>query len=482
VGQLELGGILNWAVTALSEDRPLRVVVQYNGNRAIVGVGSDDDPERGFSLETTSDNDAIVKGLGYAIWQRELVGDTPEFGAFEPLEFQTMMEVLNLASESLRQESSGRNDPKRWQALKDRLQPLVDKVSGWPELEQFAALVAWKVDPKDDAVRSHLVNAEKIYRGRSQDPTRKDRDAVARHLAELDQALASLGERPMVTAAALEPPPLSAWRLRQLVGVGTDDPQPVRGIRVAIFGGLPKPDLVKDLNLKIVGGPPADTGTEPHFGEYVANLARLVHQVDPHAGFLLTPVSTASHAGWANVVTSADVIASLAAFQKDKPEIILYAFSLEDSPIFAQVFKNLAEQGILVVAAASINSASTVDRLQWIGPIGAGRPALVSSVGETGEVSSFSSIRQGVLWAPGERIPVQRSGGQTVGAMGSSYAAAIAAGAFARIMGTFHAVAPDDLIAAVSQTALPIPGSTAGAPPVINAEKAIEWLRTHGAK
>ena len=409
VGQVELGGIVSWFFSVTSQDRPLRVVVQTGQNKSVVGVGSDGDPDRAFWLETAPDNASIIQSVAYAIWQKEMAKEIEQVDAFNPDEFGKLIEILNLANDYLRRESYGREDKDQWKELAKDLDPLTKKVSGWPDLLLFAALVATKAGVPQDAI-TNLTRGRDLYLERSEDTARTDKSLTASRLRDLSEALRILQGRQATAPAAVGPPPLTDWALRRSIGIADEGFVPARPIRVAVFGGLPDPNGVKDLKYEVISS--GVSRPDPNLGPYLAKIAQTVHRVAPEVEFLFAGIESQS-------VTSIDIVASFNSFVGHKTDIILYTFHFFDDPAMGVLFSSIKEKNILILVAAA-----RVDRQETSPFVIVKDATFVAALDDSGQIAPYSKIREGVIWAPGDRIPVRDEQGKEVSGQGLSYATA----------------------------------------------------------
>jgi subtilisin-like proprotein convertase family protein len=95
---------------------------------------------------------------------------------------------------------------------------------------------------------------------------------------------------------------------------------------------------------------------------------------------------------------------------------------------------------------------------------------VVASVDRKGKPSTFTQQGRGVLWAPGEQIPV-RPTDRIETRDGTTYSAALAAGIAARLIAKHPGVRPERVVALLKDSAKP---AGEGGSPVINLEAALK--------
>jgi subtilisin-like proprotein convertase family protein len=456
VAGVEVGGVLSWLHRLLAQDRMMRLVVDLQGERAVVVGNVDAFGGSPLYLETATETDAIVTDIAYTIMQREMSHRIPEVGALELVEFRTLVSTLHDVANLNRRTALGRVTVGGYAEPLDRLAELTVKTPGWRSLVHLTAQVAENAQAPEQALRYYEMELEVLS---GDDPQRSEIQARIQRLAKTVRA--STPEGP--AAAQAEDHDAAVDRLRR-----TDQGQRILSLlgveagggagapRVAILGGLPGARLLQSDRAETVGGQPPGERPRRHFeAGYVDSLAQAVQLVAPDARFVFAPME-----GTTDYYTQSELVNAWQALVGADPDVLLVTFG----PLVGTAFEALASTSIKRGIQVVITTAPGHPAMQTAAPL----PPLyrsfddimvVSALGLDGkalESRSVNGVPGNILWAPGENVPVLPMDGERIESRsGTSYAAALAAGVVGSLLHSTPEASPKTRVEALRDSARP---------------------------
>ena len=395
------------------------------------------------------------------------------FGALDGEEFGKLLSILKRYAEIVRRRplvSEPLSDD--YKRLSSDLQPLARKYSRWESLQRLALKIA--EESKDTEGRLEYSRAvQAILLSRQAQGTSDEAllSEIVRMQAQISQ-LSSASKTPSVTL--IGEPICGPKRSKRLVDayqpvlqrIGLDKSRPAKGIRVAVVGGVPPKSLLDQVDHKLTAGAERQTDSRLELSDYVAATVTIVCQIAEDVTFLFSPLGGEVPGG----VSDSTLLSSLSELATLEPNIILFTFGNAariDSPIYRAVFERITERKALIVTAAG-NNGPTEGSYRTANA----RGLRVAAVGADGKPTSFSQRDDGVVWAPGENIPIPRNG-VLQNSAGTSWASAVAAAAAAILIANYPKASLAEIRKAIIDTSRPVDG---GDVPVINVEAALKAL------
>jgi Subtilase family len=454
---IELGGIVSWVQRSLSNDRLMTVVVSYGSDKAHVGAKLGDEPDQGLWMTAKRDDDDIVSKVGYALWQREMKSDVHEVSAFDLSEFENVMQLLVKYGKLSEQYSSGNRDVQPWKDLVATAQGLAKKAPLWEELQQVAAVIAWRSGDAAGAAE-RFEAAQRVVQAKldqcKQAPgdagDARSREVRCAELQERLDRFAGAVARLRELIESTKPPEGAATAASEETEPRIDAPaiEPVRDdpVRVAVFGGVPPPSMLRNLRFKPVDR--STTSSNAAMDEYVGNLSQTVAMQAPKTPieFLYAPLpevaaTDSSSPAWGKALES---------LIQAKPDILLYGmkFSKESE----SYLRRAAESGIVVIASAGNDGDKPVDLSD---PDLAKDILIVSAVDRSGRPTPWSQSVRESIWVRGDNLPLAtRPGRKTEYWSGTGPASAAATASMAQLIAsTGDAVDSKKLIDALRRSA-----------------------------
>ena len=478
VAGVEFGGILNWLYRTMTSDNALLLTLQNGTGQAVVS-GAWNDGRDTLWVEVRGDadkpvpQDRIIKSVAYALMQRQVVHRVPEVSALSASEFETLLATLAEAASTHRQAALGRAAENDFAILSDQMEILIARTPRWKELLHFSARLAERGGKVERALTRYKETLAHL------DKNSVLREPINKRVKTLTDRLIASALPPTTVAvatSAVDPDPRSIggrpsvgegigkaqWPLFMLGVTRADMAHPVR---IAVLGGLPAEGTLPAEQFDVVGPPPSGEKPDPMMANYVRTVVQAVLLVAPKARFVF-----ARSGATGGMASEAQVLAEVAALAQAKPDVALLTLGPLTGTAFAQLFERLVAQNVVVVLPAGNDADRDVPKF---GNRLDEQVLVVSSVSQRGTPSAFTQRGEQTLWAPGEKIPVLSVDKSVKTGDGTSYAAALAAGVVARLLGEFPKVDTRTLRATLATTAQP---QTNGGPQVINLARAREKL------
>jgi len=225
----------------------------------------------------------------------------------------------------------------------------------------------------------------------------------------------------------------------------------------------PAPLEMKDARLEVLGG--SATDADPSLRYHQAGVHQVARILAPNATFVYAPFGISGPA-----VSNDALIGALKQLIEHKPRIILLAWG-SSQPISAidLLIKQFADKILFVLPAGNEPGPSNYQKVADVALV-------VAAVTPDGAPAGFTSASDDAIWAPGTDLPVivtVADKSQTIS--GTSFSAAVGAGAAAVLVGDVPTAMPAQIREALFVTSRPAQGRTQ--PRIINVSAAREWLR-----
>jgi len=496
VGGVAVGSLLSTAHRFFSEHRLVHVTVEYAGANTVTAASFGQRPDHQLWIKTSDSNAEIISTLAYTIWQSRLSRSIPEVDAFEPKEFQELMETLHSAAELDQRNAAGRVSPEEWGKLLAKMGVLVKRTPDWLDLVRVTKNIAEKAERDEEVLRyvlaegailrskrdALLAEETELKEQQAEDPSAIFRLArigpqitkVNSEISDVDRDIASrspAGRNAELARKGLEKAELGdagdalkAGVLEVLGAVGL--PGDGDGIKVAIVGGVPPASVLSGLDATTLPREPQVSGDD-HLNEYVGALASAVQIVAPKAKFVFFPMNSL-HRG----APDSEILLSLNALAEDEPDIIVFSFTLDETSK-AALTRLVATLSIPVLVAAGNEPGLppfSEDAQFYSSCI------VVSGVDKEGNQARFAPASDVLFWSLGANVPVRLPrGNQTWN--GTGPAVALAAGLVARILAEHHDLALTTLIDTLRSSSAPIGTETEDRPAVLNLKNALDTLQ-----
>lgn len=471
VGGVEVGGLIAWIHRTLARDSLLQVALHYDGDQAVAVTHLGGSGEQSLWIRTRGGNDEVVSDIAYALTHRQFARHLPEVEALEPAEFKTLMSTLHRLAELNRQVARGRAAPQAYADLVRPLETLLERAPSWRDLVRLTASVA---ESAGDATRAIALYRRELELAAAGEPARQ---AIAARIERLTQRIAAT--TPARTDAPGLPPadrPPSAAAAYPLNLLGVASAAMSRSTQVAVVGGVPPGSLDADhyrlladlaqAAAQMAAPPAADPGAA-FMEEYTLSLVQAVRLVAPRARFLFAPVRAPRGA-----TTAVELLRALERAVAEKPPILLVTLGPLEGPEFVRLLQKAVDTGVLVVIAAGNDPARPAP---FAGHPLATSVLVVGAADAQGGEAKFSQRAPGIVWAPGEKIPVGTTSGRAEARAGTAYAAALAAGVAARVLAEHPGLDLPRLLDTLRETARP---ARPDGPPILNLRAALSRLAT----
>lgn len=216
-------------------------------------------------------------------------------------------------------------------------------------------------------------------------------------------------------------------------------------------------------------------------GGHGTKVAELVAQAAPAAQLMLLRVVSTAHPDISDAATVARAVDFAIAH---RATIINYSFgaqeecTAEDAPLI----RKAVAHGILFVVAAGNEGEAVSAAHPHCPPLGLPGELAATAVDQQGDFNEYDNLfnwGDGIqVAAPGEELEIPGIGGDTYESSGTSLAAPLAAGAAALVRADRPQATPQQVIAAIEQSAYPLPAligkvSSAG---IVDAARALDAI------
>jgi hypothetical protein len=423
-----------------------------------------------FVAQAKSDLPSISEAIAAQFVQRAAQRGESAFAALDPEDFLRSISALeSFAHLTLARRwilagsdsSAGVQLRRDYAAVLDKVKDLAQHYTGWVGLQWLATQSArgardWPSAVEFSGNLKRLANMGNDLELRArvaqvaQEAERELAIEQAKHVADGDK-------RPPAGVSTVGP---AVEHVLAAVGL-TQDTADATGVTIGLVG--PAPLELKDASLEVLSGPTADV--DPSLRYHQASVHQVTRMLARKAKFVYAPFGISGPA-----VSNDGLIGALKQLIDRKPQIILLAWGASQ-PISAidALIKQFADKILFVLPAGNDPGPSNYQNV-------AGVALVVAAVTLDGAPARFTSSSDDAVWAPGTDIPVivtAADNSQTLS--GTSFSAAVGAGAAAVLAGDFPAAMPAQIREALFVTSRPAQGRTQ--PRIINVAAAREWLR-----
>ena len=451
VGGVELGGFFSWVQRAMIQDRLLTLSAFQDNDSVTISGNVETFGSQPIWYQTKLLDDQAIADVAFLLIQQEYaLRRIPQIAPLDLDEFKLMIESLHKVTDLDRRVEMGYTVAKsEYAKLLPAFEALTVKMRKWRALVSMAGAVARNAGEER----------------KSLDFLQKELDLIDPKSTAERQSLQQEIER--LTAAiyrtAVQPTPMEGVELvRRLVGVSTLAKMKSPPL-IAVVGGVPPDDFLPDQQQTVLsdgGAAEADASMR----EYIGTVVSAVRLMAPDTRFLF--YSTAGGPSFNN----SELLKAIDTLVQEKPDILLVTIGPLNGRVFEHVFEKVASSGILIVVAAGNRAGEPV---AFEGGSLLDRIMMVAATDLQGQKASFTQEGPKVFWAPGANIPVQVED-RIQPRSGTTYAASIAAGIAARILGDYELELPK-LLEILRSAAQPV-GNSAN-PPVVNLDRSISALR-----
>lgn len=444
VSGVDLSGIFQWVYRGLVESRAVRVTVCCSEAPKKFAVACDLDTSGIDSIwlkDVAPDDVQVVNEVALEILRRHAMSASTlsEAAGLDRSEFARLIEAL-VGAATLNQKLKNDAEPTKAEYAKvvADLEPILARTPRWRALVQLAAEAAYNSRDFAKAVEYSqqelaLIDAT-AEMGLQLQPRRAE---VMQRIADLTAALNPNAAKNVAPVAA---DTWTTWPLNMMAVPTKAGPAGMS--RVAVLGGSPLEEQLVDLGpAHTVLAVTHDVRQSRELREYVGMLAAAVRLVSPNAHLIFDPVP--SQRGSMGI---ADIEASATRLIEAKPDVLLITLGSEgESPIiqiYQRLLRNAPDAMIAVISVPNSGSSSDqsqtrIDLTPWV-PLRSTRTMLAASIDVNGHEAWFSHVTDGasVEWAPGVNIPLRIHCGEALVEQhrsGNSFAAALIAGAAARL-------------------------------------------------
>jgi hypothetical protein len=416
-----------------------------------------------FVAQAQNDLPSIAEAIATQFVQRAAQRGESAFAALGPEDFLKSISGIEsyarLASSSGSSAESQRR--KDYAAVLDKVKDLAQRYTGWEGLQWLATQSAREAHDWSSVIE-FSGNLRRIANA-GNDLELRTRVAQVAQEAErewaVEQAKLAARESKQAPASVSAPGP-TVERILAAVGL-TKDAGDATGVTIGLVG--PAPLELKDANLEVLGGPTTDA--DPSLRLHQASVHLVTRMLAPNAKFVYAPFGISGTA-----VSNDALISALNQLINRKPQIILLGWG-GSQPVSAidLLIKQSANEILFVLPAGNIPGPSNYRNVADVALV-------VAAVTSDGAPAAFSSTSDNAIWAPGTDIPLIVSAAhssQTIS--GTSFSAAVGAGAAAVLVRYFPAAMPAQIREALLVTSRPAQGHSE--PGIINVSAAREWLR-----
>jgi hypothetical protein len=472
IADVEVGSLLAFLFERSRDPNLVRLTVAFGANGGASKVYGFVPGKSGYSFaaQAKSDLPSVAEAIAAQFVQRAAQRGESAFAVLDPEDFLksisglesyarlTMRRQWILAGSDL---SAGTQLRRDYAAVLDKVRDLAQRYTGWEGLQWLATQSArgardWSSAVEFSGNLKRLANAGNDLELRAR---------VAQVAQEAERELAI--ERAKLEARESDRPPAGVSAAgpaveRVLAGVGlTKDAADATNVTIGLVG--PAPLELNDARLEVLGGPTADA--DPTLRYHQASVHQVARILAPNAKFVYAPFGISGTA-----VSNDALIGALKQLIERKPRIILLAWGASQ-PIRAidLLIKQFADKILFVLPAGNEPGPSNYQKVADVALV-------VAAVTPDGAPAAFTSASDDAIWAPGTDLPVivtSADKSQTIS--GTSFSAAVGAGAAAILVGDFPTAVPAQIREALFVTSRPAQGRTQ--PRIINVSAAREWLR-----
>lgn len=452
VANVEVGKLISWLHSWLSEDRALSLSVVYIGDKAIITGELKNSDHDTLWIESTGKNDIeMISDVAYAIAKKPYSRNYPEVADLDPHVFGELLGSLNRIASLSRKAPVVGVAPPEYQAEYDKLEPLMRQhLPKWRTLVELVASLAERSEKLDEAIQ--------LYR---QELALLDAEKEESSIKEIEKRIA------MVTAriAAAKPPVTSvaeqtdaASKVRTFMNVPLPMAPDHKRPRIGILGPPPAPDVLpKEVPVTVINDAVVAEQESDHFlVDHMGHVAQSVRMVCPDVEFVFSQLKSEN----GSMSVSAILQAANAMFQTgQRIDILLYPYKPPTIDAMAPILTNgVALDKTLVVFAAGNEGSKKDDAVQVFPknspfyPGGKWRKyvAVAAAVDLKGNPAKFTQQDPEVVWAPGTDVSNWA---------GTSLAAALTAGAAAYLRAFQPTLPPDRIVEILQKTSTTKPGS-----------------------
>lgn len=468
VANVEVGKLVGWVYGWLAEDNALSLSVVYTGDKAVATGRLKGRSDEMIWVEGPGNDDLqLISDLAYAIAQKPYAVRYPELEYLQPRDFGALLgslhRVANLSRKAPRIGVTADEYGAEYKVLEPLLRLHLPK---WRPLLRLVADLAERSDQTDEALALY----KQLLALYDLPAEVEDRDATTKKIDTLNSKLLAASATPIaVSTTGTEP---TTKKIRATLHVPTDRPPQLRRPLIGIAGAGPAQGILPaGVQSKILKTPKAEQGQPDQFLiEHVGRLVSNIRMVLPEVDFVFVQMDSR---GGAMSVSELNAALSVMLKSDPVPDIILHPYGmLRADPLPRIVIESVLAQDILLVLAAGNNSESATNPVPPFpegSRLGPGQPlrkqiAVAAAADFDGKPAQFTQRDADVLWAPGVEID---------GQSGTSFSAALTAGAAAWIKATHPDIKPANIVAALQET------SRAGADPavkIIDVQAALEKL------
>jgi hypothetical protein len=469
VANVEVGKLVGWVHGWLAEDNSLSLSVVYTGDKAVATGRLKGRSDEMIWVEGPGNDDLqLISDLAYAIAQKPYAVRYPELEYLKPRDFGALLgslhRVANLSRKAPRIGVTAEEYGDEYKVLEPLLRLHLPK---WRPLLRLVADLGERSDRTEEALALY-----KQLLALYDLPTEtEDRNATTKKIDTLNSKLLAASATPIAAATSGTEP--TTKKIRATLHIPADRPPHFRRPLIAITGAAPAPGILPlGVQSKILKTPKAEKGQPDQFLiDHVGRLVASIQMVLPEVDFVFVQMDSRDGA-----MSLREISTALTVMLKSDPlpDIILHPYGggTGNDPLPQNLIENVLAQDILLVLPAGNNSESARSPLPAFlegSALGPGRPlrkqiAVAAAADFDGKPAAFTQRDAEVLWAPGVEIDHQS---------GTSFSAALTAGAAAWIKATHPDIKPANIVAVLQET------SRAGADPVvkiIDVQAALEKL------
>jgi hypothetical protein len=484
VSGVELSGVLNWIYRSVAEGRAIRIVVYVpgDGQKATLSANLETLGATNLWLPDLEPGDRVwIEQVALEILRRHAARTSRlrEAAGLDRTEFAKLIVALRtIALLNQKVQAGVQPSTAEYTQVVNDLDPLLARTPKWRLLIEVAAKAA---ENSRDLAKARQLYQRELDLVQAVEPAgrpltgeeQQEFDRLTAIVRKLEAALhpaASVALVPPLTGPAL----LDTWP-GNLMAVPAGPPKGGHP-RVAILGGTPLSgqvlalDTAEILDLQET----ASVSQSDTLREHVGHVAETIRSIAPNARFVYTRTSSAE----GGVSVEGDLLVALDQLVQAKPDVIVIPLGSADGLRSAawQAALGKAGRAATVVVAAGNEGEKTPAALA--GTALAGEVIVAAAVDKGGKAAPFTSFSKTCFWAPGVDIPV-RSAGKTAAQSGqrifsgTSFAAALTAGAVARLKGEKPSLTTAEIIGILRETSKEV---APGGPKVIQLAAALQKI------
>ena len=477
VAGVEVGGLLSQLHRLMVKDSILQIVVEYQGEKAIVVGNADQFGGNPIYILRDTDTDKIVTGIAYTLTQREMATRLPEVGALNLDEFESLLSTLHYVAELNRKLALGRATGDEYNQALEALEKLLQKTPRWRALVHLSAQVAENANAAQRALNLYQT-ASNLYE--QNDPAS---DQIKQAIARLGASVLIPGvDAPVIPRGSDNEAILARLRKtdggRQVLAMsGVTSIDADSHPRIAILGGRPSETLLPEDQMTIVGAATPEEWRRPFEASYIDSLVRTVQRIAPSAQFIFAP--SVSGENW---YKQSEILEAWRALISAEPQVLLITLGPIVGLEIEVMIRESVKRGIVVVFADATRDqlrglptaySKMLDQVLVVASLSRDNTPLV-------QPSVDESQRNRIFWTPGELIPVYDAENSRIIMQGGNiYAAAIAAAIAGQAAVKADDLMPAGLINLLRESSLRSGGSAALV--VLNLEAALAELQAESA-